>query len=205
MTHITIRQAAEQDLPAIMEIIRAVFRSDEEIGICQTAGSASGHPHDQGNSVHPHDQDPDSCPENDDAEEGLTEAENVVRTQIEGHGFVYLAECDGRIVGCQSVHIPDEGEENLGREADLPEKELSRTAHMQPAAVLPEYRGYGIQRMMLMEAEKELKRRGYHYAAAAIPVKDAFSMENYLQLGYLISAEKRGSGENMNRVLLRHL
>lgn len=134
----------------------------------------------------------------------VTDDDLFIAEHITAGGFTFLAECDGQAVGFLIVHIP-EGDENLGRDAGLPEKELPYTAHMESAAVLSEYRGHGIQRMLMMEAEKELKRRGFHYAAGTVSPKNPYSMENCLKLGYMTAAVVRKYGGLTRNVILKQL
>ena len=90
----------------------------------------------------------------EDPEIYVTDDEEFVRRHIKDQGFTELADCDGGTVGFLIVHIPGDGPENLGRDAGLPDRELPFTAHMESAAVLPAYRGHGIQRMLMMERRR---------------------------------------------------
>lgn len=168
MTHITVKMAGPDDVPAIADIIEKVSDGPQE---GHTAGA---------------------------------EEETFIRAHIGGNGFTFLAECDGSGVGFLVVHIPSEQEENLGRAAGLPDKELPYTAHMEAVAVLPEYRGHGIQRMLMMEAEKELRRRGFRYAAGMISPSDPYSMGNCVKMGYMtVAAGKTEDGLTGNIVFRR--
>lgn len=169
MTHITIRQAAQQDTDVILSIMRTVSGKLEDPSVY------------------------------------VTDDEEFIKKHITERGFSCLAECDGKAVGFLIVHIPGSGEENLGRDVPLPEKELAYTAHMESAAVLPQYRGHGIQRMLMMEAEKELKRKGFHYAAGTVSPDNPYSMNNCLMLGYMTAAVKPKYGGLMRNIILKQL
>lgn len=141
----------------------------------------------------------------EDPEIYVTDDEAFIRRHIKDQGFTELAECDGGAVGFLIVHIPGDGPENLGRDAGLPDRELPFTAHMESAAVLPAYRGHGIQRMLMMEAEKELRRRGFHYAVGTVSPKNPYSMENCLKLGYLTAAVRNKYGSLLRNIVVKRL
>lgn len=169
MTHITVRIAGQDDIPAIAEIMKKAA---------------------------------DQLP---DRSVYVTDDENFIRRNISEDGFTFLAECDGIRVGFLIVHVPGDSEENLGRAAGLPDKELPYTAHMESAAVLPKYWGHGIQRMLMMEAEKELRRRGFRYAAATVSPANLYSMENCMKMGYIKVDEREMYGKTTRDIVFRRL
>ena len=80
-------------------------------------------------------------------------------------------------------------EENLGEYLRLTSEEMERVAHMEIAMVRKAYRGQGLQKRMMQEAEKRLKEAGYHYLMGTAHPKNVYSVNNFKKLGYEIVAE----------------
>lgn len=70
--------------------------------------------------------------------------------EIDNSGLATLA-------GIMIIRFPGKDDDNLGRDAGIPPEEYDHVAHIESAAVLPEYRGYGLQGQMLRYAENILK------------------------------------------------
>ena len=128
-----------------------------------------------------------------------------VKRHIEKDGFTLIAERSGVLAGFLIVHLPGLGEENLGREIGMEEEDLMRCAHIESEAVLPEYRGRGIQRLLLREAEKALLCRGYFFTMMTVSPENPYSLRNALALGYQIMLTKEKYGGLMRHILLKKL
>lgn len=103
-------------------------------------------------------------------------------------GFILVAEADGLITAFFMVHYPGLDENNLGRELEFSEEELLDTAHMDSAAVLPEYRGHGLQGRLCVMAEEKLKSAGYRHFLCTVHPDNRFSLHNMQKNGYEIKA-----------------
>ncbi len=117
--------------------------------------------------------------ENDDFVSGILSSENSLvckATEAE----------TGELAGVFIADIPGTGPENLGRDIGLPEEELQYVAHMDVAAVLPQYRGNRIQHKLMQLAEAELVRRGYRYLMCTVHPDNAHSNSNVQEQGYRI-------------------
>ena len=95
----------------------------------------------------------------------------------------WLAEAQGRLAGVFSIVHPRLRDFNLGRETGLTDMELLRVTHMDTAAVHPDFRGLGLQRRLLQEAEGELQGR---ILLCTIHPDNQYSLKNALNLGYQI-------------------
>lgn len=104
----------------------------------------------------------------------------------EGNGIGYkaLEEASGETAGIFLVTFPGNSEENLGRDIGLAEEELPFVAHMDSAAVLPGYRGVGLQKRLMEHAETEMKAQGYRYLMCTVHPENKYSRQNVTSQGY---------------------
>lgn len=110
----------------------------------------------------------------------------------------WLAERGGRLAAVFSIIRPGLRDFNLGHEIGLGEAELLQVIHMDTAAVHPDFRGLGLQRRLMAEAEQVLQGR---ILLCTIHPDNRYSLENALRLGYRI--EKRIDRYNSVRYVLR--
>lgn len=131
----------------------------------------------------------------------------TVRMLENGQGLAFKAteQETGVLAGIFMIVFPGLSQENLGRDIDLPETELSGVVHMDSAAVLPEYRGYGLQRRLMQAAEAEARRRGYRYLMCTIHPDNNYSKNNVLEQGYHIAATKEKYGGYIRNILIKKL
>ena len=128
---------------------------------------------------------------------------DFIKSHIKEAGFIMVAEPIGsrkQIAAFFAVHIPGAGKENLGRDAGFTGPQLFGAAHMESAAVLPEYRGHGLQGRLLEEAEARLQGMGFRYLFATVHPDNGASLHTMKKHGYkiLVTKEKYGG-------LLRHV
>ena len=98
--------------------------------------------------------------------------------------------------------IPGMDKCNLGRDAGMEESELLSVAHMDSVAVLPAYRGLGLQKRLMEAAEADLKARGIRYLICTVHPDNRFSLNNVLKQGYEILTVKEKYG-GYTRAILR--
>src|SRR5690606_6410127 len=53
---------------------------------------------------------------------------------------------EGKLAAYSIIRYPGMGEDNLGRDLNLPDEDLEKLAHLQAIAVHPHFRGFGLQR-----------------------------------------------------------
>lgn len=111
-------------------------------------------------------------------------------------GLLYLASDmdSGKAAGMFFAVVPGMEPENLGYDIGMKETELEQVALMDTAAVLPKFRGMGLQYRMMQEAECDLKRMGYRYLMCTVHPENRFSRENVRRQGYrhVMTKEKYG-------------
>ena len=118
-------------------------------------------------------------------------------------GFGVLAEsAAGETAGFLMVVLPGRSEENLGRDIGLPEAELDRVALMDVAAVLPEHRGHGLERRMLLWAEEQLPARFDRLMCTVSPANPA-SLHSIERSGYRAVLTKEKYGGHLRHIMLK--
>lgn len=129
----------------------------------------------------------------------VTESREWVELRLDELGFIILAETEhGETAGFFIVDFPGRGngaaEDNLGKELLLSEEGLRLTAHMDSAAVHPDFRGNHLQDRMLKAAEAELQNHPEQYLLCTIHPDNHSSLNTMLRNGYVIikTAEKYG-------------
>lgn len=104
-------------------------------------------------------------------------------------GFILKAEVSGELAGFLTVRYPGSAQDNLGSYLHLSADEKSLVAHMESAAVKEAFRGRGIQKKLMEEAEEILWQKGYRYLMGTAHPENQYSVNNFLKLGYEIVAE----------------
>ena len=122
------------------------------------------------------------------------DSEEFVGKCIEGQGFTLKAMVDGNIAGFLTVRYPWKNEDNLGDYIGLSEEEKMFVAHMESAAVLPEYRGLRIQNQLMAKGYELLKETEYKYVMGTAHPDNVFSVNNFHKLGYEIVADVQKYG-----------
>ena len=126
-------------------------------------------------------------------------------TSGEGLGYKAIETETGAVAGVFLAVIPGLSEENMGRDAGFPEEELPKVAHMDTAAVLPQYRGHQLQYRLMQAAEADLRAMGFRYLMGTIHPDNVYSMNNAMKQGYRIIGEKLKHGGKRRAILLKEL
>ncbi len=108
---------------------------------------------------------------------------------------LWLAEEDGLLAGAFSIIRPGMDACNYGFDLGFTEEELLRTVNMDTAAVHPRFRGRGLQRRLIQQAEAELMQKGSAILLCTVHPDNGFSLQNMQKQGYTIrkKLEKYGS------------
>lgn len=101
-----------------------------------------------------------------------------------GVGYKAIHQPSGAVAGILLTTFPGDSEENLGRDIGLPESELMLVAHMDSVAILPEYRGAGLQKRLMQHAEQELTEQGYRYFMCTVHPENRYSRQNIIKQGF---------------------
>lgn len=122
------------------------------------------------------------------------DSEEFVSKCIEGQGFTLKAMVDDNVAGFLTVRYPWKDEDNLGDYIALSDEEKMYVAHMESAAVLPEYRGLRIQNQLMAKGFELLKETEYKYVMGTAHPDNVFSVNNFYKLGYEIVADVKKYG-----------
>ncbi len=125
----------------------------------------------------------------------------------EGNGIGYMAldQDNGNVAGIFLVTFPGSSEENLGRDICLAREELEKVAHMESVAILPEYRGRGLQYRLMQTAEEELKNLGFRYLMCTVHPENVYSKNNVVKQGYQVVLTKEKYDGYLRDILLKKL
>lgn len=115
--------------------------------------------------------------------------EELQRLMDKGILELWLAMDGDRVAAAFDLLIPGEDPVNYGYALGLSRQELLRVVNMDAVAVRPEYRGQGLQRRLMREAETWLGERQDRILLCTVHPDNRFSLENVLAQGYAVKAK----------------
>lgn len=122
-----------------------------------------------------------------------------------GIGYKAVERASHRLAGVFLITFPGNSEENLGRDIGMEEEKLCRVAHMDSVAVLPEYRGNGLQVRLMQHGEEELRKLGYSFLMCTVHPNNIYSKRNVLSQGYRLVTQKEKYGGYVRGIFLKEL
>lgn len=135
----------------------------------------------------------------------LMDDAQFVSRHFSDEGFILLCKESKRAAGFLIVRIPGQSEDNLGRDVGINEHELNYVAHMESIAVLPKFRGNGIQRQLIKEAEARLEAQEMRWCMATVHPDNVYSLDNFLKLGYHVEGLKKKYGGKLRCIVKKNL
>ena len=131
---------------------------------------------------------------------------DYVEAHIADRGFGIVAcSADNEIAGCMLIRFPGSDSDNLGLDIGLDNSELNRVAHIESVAVLPEYRGLGLQRRMLEFTEVIIDRDRYDILLATVSPDNPSSFISMERSGYTHVLTKKKYGGCDRRIYIKRL
>lgn len=131
----------------------------------------------------------------------LDPPEEIREMMEDGTMQLWVAMDGSRMAGAFDILIPGLEPYNYGYDLGFSEEELLRVINMDTAAVHPDYRGLGLQKRLMLEAEKETCRQGRRILMCTVHPENSFSLNNVLKQGY--SIEKKLCKYGSVRYILR--
>lgn len=126
-----------------------------------------------------------------------------VETHLDERGFTMVALADGSdIAGFFIVAFPETAQKSLGN-GFLCDAQAVLTAHMDSAAVLPQYRGRHLQGRLLEAAERELDHYPQKYLFCTVHPDNHASLNTMQRYGYEVVATKMKYGGLPRHVLYK--
>ena len=135
----------------------------------------------------------------------LPYVENIINNPQEG--FALLCMADDKPAGTLLVRFPGFREDNLGRDLSLGEDKLMNVVHMESAAVLPEFRGNGIQKKLLFYGKDYLAEHfpDIRYIAATVTPLNMPSRKSFKAAGFKDMLTKEKYNGYMRIILLNNM
>ena len=124
----------------------------------------------------------------------LDPPEDIREMMANGSMKLWVAMDGERLAGAFDILIPGLGEYNYGYDLDFTEEELLRVVNMDSAAVHPDYRGMGLQKRLMQEAEKYIRAAGGQILLCTVHPDNLYSLNNVLNQGYVIMMKKEKYG-----------
>lgn len=131
----------------------------------------------------------------------LDPPEVVTEMMAAGTMELWLAVDRNRLAASFDILYPGLESYNYGYDLDFTEEELQSVIHMDTSAVHPDYRGLGLQRKMIADAEAELSGQGRRILLCTVHPENRYSLRNLLMQGYEI--QKRVQKYGSERLILR--
>lgn len=123
----------------------------------------------------------------------VTSTEEKVKEKLKSDSFACMARVKDdfsgsggnmKLVGFTIFQKPSHSADNYGYAIGLSEAEASEVLMIDSVAVLPQYRGQGLQRRMLAIGEEEGARMGCRIFIATVDPRNAYSLANFIDAGY---------------------
>lgn len=121
-------------------------------------------------------------------------ADEIREMMANGTMKLWVAMDGDRLAGAFDIVIPGRNEINYGYDLGFSDEELLCVINMDTAAVHPDYRGLGLQKKLMQEAEKEIRGEGKRILLCTVHPENQFSLRNVLNQGYIIQLKKEKYG-----------
>jgi len=116
----------------------------------------------------------------------LDEPEEVHQMMADGTMELWVAMDGERMAAAFDILIPGLHSYNYGYDLGFDEATLMQVINMDTIAVHPSYRGKGLQKRLVLEAEREIARRHPSILLCTVHPDNRFSLNNFLDQGYCI-------------------
>ncbi|MBO4937424.1 MAG: GNAT family N-acetyltransferase [Oscillospiraceae bacterium] len=133
----------------------------------------------------------------------LDPPDTVREMMADGSMQLWVAEDGERLVGGFDLLLPGLEDYSYGYDLNFDEEQLLRVVQMDTAAVHPDYRGLGLQKRLMEQAQQQIPAGSI--LLCTIHPDNRFSLNNVLKQGYTIEKklEKYGSVRYILRKDLR--
>lgn len=130
----------------------------------------------------------------------------LLRKALVDHGATVGAFVGERLVGFRSVLFAGNADDNLGIDYGLTGDDLMKVAHLERAAVTPEFRGNSLQMRMTSHALKLIHRlSGIRYLFSTVSPKNYASMEDKFTFNMLVVQLKKKYADYWRYIFYQNL
>lgn len=119
--------------------------------------------------------------------------------------FCAKEETGHKLAGFFMAILPGLSDENLGWDLGFPESKLLTCAHMDTVAILPDYRGYGLQTLLMQSAEDNLRQSGIQTLLCTVHPNNSYSLNNVIKQGYRVVKTTLKYGGLQRKILQKDL
>lgn len=116
----------------------------------------------------------------------LDSPDEVREMMRNGTMSLWVAVDGQQIVGAFDTLNPKLSSLNYGYILGLDDIDLRRVVNMDTAVVHPDFRGHGLQKRLMQQAEKELAESGKHILLCTVHPHNHYSLNNLLSQGYTV-------------------
>jgi len=131
----------------------------------------------------------------------LDEPDEVRQMMKDGTMELWLAMDGEWMAAAFDILHPGLDSYNYGYDLNFDESDLLRVINMDTIAVRSDYRGMGLHKKLLWEAEREIAPQGHRILLCTVHPDNIFSLRNFLEGGYAIERKLQKYGSV--RYLLR--
>ena len=125
---------------------------------------------------------------------------------LKEEGYILKCVIEGKIVAFLIVRYPMLSDDNLGFYLpNTTDEMLKKVAHIESVAVLPNFRGYRLQKQLLQQAEKIERNRDTKYLMATVHPDNIYSSKNFKEQGYISLLETKKYGGWKRTILLKEI
>lgn len=125
----------------------------------------------------------------DSYEEMLSDMQN-------GGKIIGVFNKEKEMIAYRYIGFPGTADKNLGKDIKLPDKELTKVAHLEATVVRPDYRGNSLQSITLQQAIPYIKESGYSHVLCTVSPQNVYSLFNIIKNGLRIKALKKKYGND---------
>lgn len=125
---------------------------------------------------------------------------------IKEEGYILKYVIDDKIVAFLVIRYPMLSDDNLGYYLPhIMDEVLTKVAHIESIAVLPDFRGHKLQKKLLQMAEQIEKEKHTKYLMATVHPDNIYSMRNFSDQGFVCLLETKKYGGLRRNILLKEI
>ncbi len=96
----------------------------------------------------------------------------------------------GKLIAFAVFYDGGKTDENIGRDIEIETSQLDYVANMKLIIVSPEYRGNGLQRLLMCKIEEYAKSKGKKILCGTVSPDNVYSCKNFELMGYKYHSTK---------------